>query len=128
MRYLLDTNVFLWATESPERLSARVRAVLEDPETEALVSHASVWEIAIKVSNGRLKVEGNLADFLPRVMANHRFDGLPIELRHVIAVAELPWLHRDPFDRLLVSQAQIEQMPMLSADRAIARYNVEVIW
>ncbi|HEY3118519.1 MAG TPA: type II toxin-antitoxin system VapC family toxin [Chloroflexota bacterium] len=128
MRYLLDTNVFLWAAQSPERLSGRVRAVLEDSETEAFVSHASVWEIAIKVSRGRLKLAGALADFLPRVMASHRLDGLPIELRHILAVADLPWLHRDPFDRLLVSQAQIEQMAILSADRAIAQYDVQVVW
>lgn len=128
MKYLLDTNVFLWATESPERLSRRVRAALEDSETEAFVSHATVWEIAIKVSRGRLKLAGELADFLPRVMASHRIDGLPIQLRHILAVADLPWLHRDPFDRLLISQSQIEQMPMLSADRAIAQYNVQVVW
>ena len=128
MRCLLDTNVFLWATGSPDRLSRRVRAALEDPETEAFVSHASVWEIAIKVSRGRLNLAGELSDFLPRAMISHRLDGLPIQLRHIRAVADLPWLHRDPFDRLLISQAQIEQMPILSADRAIAQYNVQVIW
>ena len=128
MRSLLDTNVFLWATGSPDRLSRRVRAALEDPETEAFVSHASVWEIAIKVSRGRLSLAGELSVFLPRAMVSHRLDGLPIQLRHILAVADLPWLHRDPFDRLLISQAQIEQMPILSADRAIAQYNVQVIW
>ncbi len=128
MRYLLDTRTFLWSAAEPERLSPRVRDILEDPESEALVSHASVWEIAIKVGAGRLRVEGQLADFLPRQLLNHRFTDLASDMRHILAVASLPRLHGDPFDRLIVCQGQIENLPILSGDPALAQYSVPVIW
>lgn len=128
MKCLLDTHTFLWSATGPEHLSTRVRALLEDASNEALLSHVSAWEIAIKVAAGKIRVDGGVTEFVPRQMANHRFSGLAIDLAHVLALANLPLLHGDPFDRLLVCQAQIENLPILTADPAIARYSVQVIW
>lgn len=128
MRYLLDTHTFLWCTGEPGRLPARVRALVEDPDNEIVFSCVSAWEIAIKVPLGRLQVPGNVLEVIPRRLLDYGFVALSIELQHVLAVARLPLLHRDPFDRLLVCQAQIENLPILSTDGALAQYGVEVIW
>lgn len=128
MRYLLDTHTFLWFSTELERLSARVRNLIEDPDNEILLSYVSAWEIAIKVPLGRLRVPGHLPELIPRRLLDYGFAALPIELPHVLAVARLPLLHRDPFDRLLVCQAQIENLPILTGDGALAQYGVEVIW
>jgi PIN domain nuclease of toxin-antitoxin system len=95
---------------------------------EYLVSIASCWEIAIKVSLGKLRVEGSLGRFLPEQLAANRFQVLPIDLRHVARVAQLPFHHRDPFDRLLVAQALEEGLAVVSADEGLGEYGVERVW
>ena len=126
MRVLIDTHVFLWANHDPDRLGDR-RGLVEDERTELLWSVASSWEIAIKCGLGRLTLPESPARYVPDRMRALGLTPLGIETSHALAVADLPPLHRDPFDRLLVAQAQALGVPILSADEAIERYDVEVL-
>lgn len=127
MRILLDTHVWLWMWGEPERLRNRARTILEDPATELHVSAVSAWEIATKSAAGRLRLPASAEDWLldPR----HRRDvrELPISFAHAIRAATLPPHHRDPFDRMLVAQAQAEGLTLMSADRQLAAYAVDAI-
>ncbi len=129
MRLLLDTHTFLWwSSEHGARLSERARDLLADGVTGVSFSVASAWEIAIKVGSGRLGLPDTVERYVPDRVRFHGFDMLPIELSHVFRAGTLPPIHRDPFDRLLIAQAQIEGIPILTADPAITRYDVETIW
>ena len=127
MRYLLDTHVWLWMLAAPERLGPSVRALLEDEANQLMLSAASSWEIAIKYSTGRLSLPDAPAQFVPRYMEEMGVQGLPVQHRHALAVAQLAWHHRDPFDRLLVAQAQVEDLPLVTADHAFDVYEVGLI-
>ena len=96
MKYLLDTSTFLWFTEEPERLTRRVFDLIVDSGNEIMLSYVSAWELAIKVATGRLRFEEPLENLLPRTMNAHGVTGLALELRHVLASATLPLLHKDP--------------------------------
>jgi PIN domain nuclease of toxin-antitoxin system len=129
LRVLLDTHAFLWwVSERGARLSDRARDLLVEGDTEVAFSVASVWEIAIKVGAGRLDLPDTVERYLPDRLRHHAFDLLTIELPHAFRAAALPRIHGDPFDRMLVAQAQIEALPILTADPAISRYDVETIW
>ena len=121
MRLLLDTHVLLWATSVPHRRTAEFRALLEMPEARAVFSAASIWEVAIKRQVRRAEY---VAD--PQVLRTTLIEvgcpELPITSAHAAAVAHLPPIHRDPFDRMLVAQAQVEGITLLTADRTVARY------
>jgi PIN domain nuclease of toxin-antitoxin system len=123
MRLLLDTHVFLWLQSSPERLGEHV-GLIEDSGNELAVSAASSWEIAIKYEIGRLKLPEAPARYVPSRIRAIGARALPIEHSHALAVATLPPLHRDPFDRMLIAQAQLEEMTILTADEAVAGYPV----
>ena len=129
MRVLLDTHTFLWWTsEDGRRLSDRARDLLSDSSTDAMVSVASAWEIAIKVSTGRLEIEGDPESWVPERILRYGFSPLPVELPHALRAGRLPAIHRDPFDRLLIAQSQVEGIPIVTSDPAITRYEVDVIW
>ena len=128
MRLLLDTHTFLWFVLNDARLSANARSVTADPGNEVLLSPASYWEIAIKVSLGRYSVPGDFADFMDRQVADNKFTILPITTRHAAVVAALPFHHRDPFDRLLVAQAMSEGVPLVSGDAALDAYPITRLW
>lgn len=123
---LLDTHAFLWAVACPERLGEHERLVA-DPSTTRLLSSASSWEIAIKHALGRLPLPEAPAQYVPTAMRRLVVEGLPVAHSHALAVAGLPAHHRDPFDRLLVAQAQQLQVAILSADSALGLYDVEVL-
>ena len=128
MKVLLDTHTFLWwITDSP-RLSARAREVIQDSNNELFFSAASGWEIAIKAQLGRLQLPDNLEQFIVDQLSLNTILVLPIQLRHALHVYTLPQHHRDPFDRMLVAQSQIENLPILTTDSQIAQYDVETIW
>jgi PIN domain nuclease of toxin-antitoxin system len=128
VRALLDTPAFLWwITDSPQ-LSSRVREIIADGRNELFFSAASGWEIAIKARLGRLEVPGDLERSLTEQLSQNAIQVLPIYLSHALRTYALPDHHRDPFDRLLVSQAILERLTVLSADVQISRYPVEVIW
>lgn len=128
MRYLLDTHAYLWWVRSPERLSDRVRALFEDDTTELLFSAASAWEIAIKVGTGKLTSSVPITRLVVQEPAAQNLEPLPVTAAHAALVADLPSHHRDPFDRLLVAQAQSEAVPVVSCDGRLSAYDVEVIW
>lgn len=112
---------------SPERLSATARAIVEDAANELLLSSASAWEIAIEHALGRLQLPEAPGDDVPTRMASLGSRPLPIEHAHALGVSTLPALHRDPFDRLLVAQATVERIPILTADPMFGRYGVSVV-
>ena len=128
MKALLDTHTFLWwITDSP-KLPSRVGEIISDGENELFLSAASGLEIAIKVQLGRLKVPEDLERFIPEQLRINNIKTLPIEMSHALHMRSLPAYHRDPFDRMLVVQAQAENLPILTADPLISKYQVEVIW
>jgi len=110
------------------QLSQRARQVVEDGATELFLSVASGWEMAIKSRLGKLKVPDDLYSFVAEQVRINAIEVLPIEMIHALHVHALPDHHRDPFDRMLVAQSQIEKMPILTSDPQIARYAVTVIW
>jgi PIN domain nuclease of toxin-antitoxin system len=127
MRVLLDTQCWLWMAAAPERLSTRARALVETTDNELLLSAASAWEIAIKHALGKLALPEPPERYVPSRAAALRTSPMAIEHAHALRVAALPPHHRDPFDRLLVAQAQVEDVPILTADPVFARYDVSLI-
>ncbi|MCH7587439.1 MAG: type II toxin-antitoxin system VapC family toxin [Chloroflexi bacterium] len=128
MRALLDTHTFLWwITDSPE-LSQSARNAIGDSTNELYLSAASGWEIAIKTKLGRLGIAGDPEKLIPEQMALNAIDGLPVQMSHALHVFQLPDLHRDPFDRILIAQCQVEEIPIITRDPAISQYDVEIIW
>ncbi len=128
MRLLLDTHVFLWWILDDSRLSAKARALIAEGENDVIFSAASAWEIAIKAALGRIETPADFAPYMSEQVSLNGFRVLPVELSHALRVQALAPHHRDPFDRLLVAQAQVEALPILSRDGAFAPYDVEVIW
>ena len=121
MRLLLDTHVLLWAKANPERMSFDLHALIADPANEPLFSTASIWEVAIKQSQRREDFRVDAA-VLRRSLLESGYTELPVLGEHAIAVAALPQIHQDPFDRMLVAQAMVEGIDLLTVDRQLARY------
>lgn len=128
MRVLVDTRAFLWWIDDSSALSSKARKAIADPGNECLLSVASCWEMAVKISLGKLHLPRVMDRFIPEQLALNAFHQLGIEFRHVARVASLPFHHRDPFDRLLAAQALEEDCPIVSADRVFRRYGVERVW
>jgi PIN domain nuclease of toxin-antitoxin system len=128
MRALLDTHAFLWWISDDARLSERCRAIISSGVNEILFSAVSAWEIAVKVGLGRLAVPGNLENYTLEQVSRNRFELLPISISHALRVSRLPNHHKDPFDRMLVAQAQVEKVTILTGDAQIARYPIRVAW
>ena len=126
MRFLVDTHCWLWLQASPERLAPEMLSQLADPDNELLLSAASSWEIAIKFALGKLPLPEPPAVYVPRRMAASGSRGLAVEHAHTLRVADLPTHHRDPFDRLLIAQAQIEKLTIVTVDRQFERYDVDL--
>jgi len=127
MRLLLDTQCWLWMLLAPERFSPRARRIVEDTSHTLYLSSASAWEIAIKHALGKLTLPEPPATYVPSRVASLGIQPLSIDHAHALAVATLPPHHRDPFDRLLIAQAQLEDLPILTADPAIGLYDVATI-
>jgi PIN domain nuclease of toxin-antitoxin system len=127
-RTLLDTECWLWWHLSPERLSPAALALFEERRSPLLLSAASSWEIAIKTALGKLELPTSPDRFVPEQLAEDGIDSLAIEHAHALRVATLPPHHSDPFDRLLVAQAQLERCSLLTADAQILAYDVDVVW
>ena len=128
MRLLLDTQAFLWFITGDPKLSAPAERALRDGTNDLLLSIASVWEIAIKVGLHRLPIPEPLETFVPHQLRLNRIQLLPIDLTHAVEVARLPPHHRDPFDRLLICQARVEGIPIVTADGVFSSYTVETFW
>lgn len=127
MRLLVDTHCWLWMVGAPDRLSERGRELLADSGNDLLLSAATAWEIAIKHSIGRLDLPGEPAEVVTDWIVRSGVTPLPVLHTHALRVASLPAHHADPFDRLLVAQAQLEGVPILTADASFDGYDIEVI-
>lgn len=126
MRLLLDTHVALWWLAEPERLPDDLLGAIRDLETEVFVSSASVWEMAIKSSIGKLELDTSLATLVADITTNQAIEEMAINHTHALIVAELPLHHRDPFDRVLIAQSIAESLTLVTADRAVALYEVDI--
>jgi PIN domain nuclease of toxin-antitoxin system len=128
MRFLLDTHTLLWSFNGSSSLSPRARRIVENGSNELLVSAASAWEIATKVRLGKLPTGEELVADFDRYLAQLGCDALPISLQHAVRAGGLVGDHRDPFDRMLIAQAQSENLPVLSNDRIFDAYQVRRVW
>jgi PIN domain nuclease of toxin-antitoxin system len=128
MNLLLDTHSFLWFIDGDPQLSATARALIETKTNKSFLSIASLWEIAIKLSIGKLELTRSFENALDDELARRNLSPLPIELPHIAKVAVLPLHHRDPFDRLLIAQALVQQLPIVSMDAAFDAYGVTRLW
>lgn len=127
MRLLLDTQVLVWYDSEPHRLSAAATAVIRDPANEVFYSSASIWELAIKSRLGKLAIGRSLPE-LVRIQATYRIAEVAVNSVHCLEVEALPLIHKDPFDRLLIAQALVESLALVSADQVVAKYPVKVLW
>jgi PIN domain nuclease of toxin-antitoxin system len=123
VRLLLDTNALIWTLANPKRLSDHAANEIQDKSNRVFVSVVSVWEIGVKRAKKKLELPGNLES----MMAKKEFDPLPVTLSHALAVESLPRQHHDPFDRMLVAQAQVEGLTIVTSDRTMRRYPVATL-
>lgn len=128
MKALLDTHVFLWWVLDDERLTAFVRDFVANGKNELFLSSASCWEMMIKAKLGRLAFPEAPEKFIPDQMNQNKLTGLPIQIVHALHIYSLPEHHKDPFDRMLIAQAQVERMPIITNDSLLAAYDVKIIW
>ncbi len=128
MRCLLDSHALLWLLDGDPRLSAKAREVVADASNELGFGRGSYWEICIKVSLGKLRLRAGWPEAIAEAMQDYGIRWWGVETAHAEAVVSLPFLHRDPFDRLMVAQAMVEDLTILSADPQIRAYAVPVIW
>jgi PIN domain nuclease of toxin-antitoxin system len=128
MKILLDTHAFLWMITDDGRLSNTARQAFMDSENTLFLSAASLWEICVKKSIGKLSLRSDWLQTIQEEIKINAIQWLPIEIPHCAAVAELPFHHRDPFDRMLIAQALVENMRLLSRDSLFSAYDIERVW
>ncbi len=128
MKALLDTHAFLWWVTEDSRLSSTARNIITDSANQLFLSTASAWEIVIKARLGKLTLPEPPEIYIPNRLKVNRFESLSIDLIHALQVVNLPDLHKDPFDRIIIAQSQVEKMPILTLDSQIKRYSVDIIW
>ncbi|MEM7716558.1 MAG: type II toxin-antitoxin system VapC family toxin [Cyanobacteria bacterium P01_A01_bin.68] len=128
MKALLDTHAFLWWVTEDSRLSSTARNIITDSSNQLFLSTASAWEIVIKARLGKLTLPEPPEVYIPNSLAVNRFESLSIDLIHALQVVNLPDLHKDPFDRIIIAQSQVEKIPILTSDSQIKQYSVDVIW
>lgn len=128
MKALLDTHAFIWWVTDDSRLSSTARGIIADDSNVLFLSAASAWEIVIKVRLGKLNLPEPPETYIPSRLTMNRFESLPIQMVHALQVVNLPDFHRDPFDRIIIAQSQVEKMPIVTVDTQVTRYPVDVIW
>jgi PIN domain nuclease of toxin-antitoxin system len=128
MRLLLDTCTFLWIATGSAQLSRRAAELFRDPANEVFLSAASAWEIAVKNSLGRLPLPAPAAEYIPNLRERHGIAPLPLSEEEAVYLPRLPKLHRDPFDRMLVSQAVVNGLALLTPDPSISQYPIRTLW
>ena len=128
MRLLLDTHVVLWSVEDPSRVSAAAMTALQDPANDRLLSAATVWEIAIKVGQGKLVLSLPYRRWMEQVIADLVLTVLPVTVLYAERQAGLPAQHKDPFDQLIIAQALVEGIPVVCADAAFDAYGITRVW
>ncbi|KAF3888257.1 MULTISPECIES: type II toxin-antitoxin system VapC family toxin [Nostocales] len=128
MRLLIDTHIFLWYILDEQKLSITARTLVDDNNNEILLSTPSIWEMAIKQSTGKLGLKQPFHELIEQQLSLNDFSALNISINHLAVVVTLPFLHRDPFDRLLIAQSIVEEVPILSADSAFDAYSIQRLW
>jgi PIN domain nuclease of toxin-antitoxin system len=128
MRLILDTHTLLWFLAGDPRLSAQARNLIADMGNQVATSVASLWEIVIKVSLGKLTLASPFAELIPEQLARNDIDVLPITIQHLATLGGLPFHHRDPFDRLIIAQAISEGLPVVTSDARFSEYGQQVLW
>jgi len=128
MNILLDTHAFLWLRTAPDKIPRKVLAAYYDMENDVFLSMASVWEMQIKWQLGKLELEIPLGKLIEEQCVNNGLQILPIETHHVYALADLPFHHKDPFDRLILTQSKLENLLLSSADTIFFQYDVNLFW
>ncbi|NEQ83530.1 MAG: type II toxin-antitoxin system VapC family toxin [Moorea sp. SIO2I5] len=128
MQALLDTNAFLWWAADDPRLSATARETIQDPDNAIFFSVASAWEIIIKTRIGKLTLPESPESYIPTRVDYYCFQILPIEIKHVLQIWKLDSHHKDPFDRVLIAQSQVENLPIITKDAKISLYDIDILW
>ena len=128
MNILLDTHAFLWFVSDSPRLSDAAKTLIETEDSQPFLSIASLWEMAIKISLGKLRLDQPFETFIPQQLTVNGIGILNLSVEHTAAISTLPFHHRDPFDRLIAVQAKIEQMPLVSADPVFDAYGIKRVW
>ncbi|MBM4176371.1 MAG: type II toxin-antitoxin system VapC family toxin [Ignavibacteria bacterium] len=128
MKYLLDTHTFLWFVGGIEKISLKVTELIINSNNQKFISIASIWELSIKISLKKIEIEESLIDFVKSECEKNGFDLLNINLDHLNRLCNLPFHHKDPFDRLIISQALTENIPIISSDEVFEKYKVKMIW
>jgi PIN domain nuclease of toxin-antitoxin system len=128
MKYLLDTHAFLWFVTDDDRLSSKAKSIIQNSNNEIYFSAASAWEISIKAKLGRLKLGGDLESFIIEQLTENSFGPLAITVSHSLYTEKLPQIHKDPFDRIMISQSKVENMVMITRDKEIGEYKVSTVW
>ncbi|MCQ8118281.1 type II toxin-antitoxin system VapC family toxin [Methylomonas rosea] len=128
MKFLLDTHVFIWLDSEPEKLGMTALTICQNHNNDLYLSMASVWEMQIKQQLGKLKLKLPLNQLIDEQCVNNGLRILPMETRHIYALNDLPFHHKDPFDRLILTQARLEKISLITADKAFSHYDVDLIW
>jgi len=128
MKYLMDTHAFLWFVSDDNRLSSKAKSIIKDSNNEIYFSAASAWEISIKSKLGRMKLGEDLGSFIIEQLAANSFGPLAITISHALYTEKLPQIHKDPFDRMMISQSKVENMVLITGDKKIREYKVSTAW
>jgi PIN domain nuclease of toxin-antitoxin system len=128
MKLLLDTHVLIWLVEGSDNLSQAARQAIEDEKNSLHLSIASLWEMTIKMTLGKLQLEMSIDRIVESYILPSGMEIIPIHLNHLLVLRDLPLHHRDPFDRLLISQSQSEKLTLVSGDRVFGDYPVQILW
>lgn len=128
MKLLLDTHVFIWWDNEPEKLPKQIITLCQDPDNILIVSLASLWEMQIKLQLGKLRLKLPLAELVSSQQQTNGIELLSITLPHILKLEDLPSHHKDPFDRLLVAQAMVEDIMVITADTIFTNYSIKTIW
>ena len=128
MRYLLDTHAFLWFVLDDKRISTEAKSIIADSKNTIYFSAASAWEMAIKTKLARLKIVGDFESFIIEQLSTNSFVPLSITISHSLYTERLPQIHKDPFDRIIIAQSKLEDLPLISIDKKIRKYKITVVW
>jgi PIN domain nuclease of toxin-antitoxin system len=128
MKYLLDTHAFLWFVMDDKRISTNAKTIIKDSKNEIFFSAASAWEMAIKIKLNRLKIKGDLKSFIIEQLSTNNFFPLSISIYHSLYTEQLPQIHKDPFDRIIIAQSLVENLQLISTDKDVRKYEVATVW
>jgi PIN domain nuclease of toxin-antitoxin system len=128
MRYLLDTHAFLWFVLDDKRISTEAKSIIADSKNTIYFSAASAWEMAIKTKLARLKIIGDIEPFIIEQLSTNSFVPLSITISHALYTERLPQIHKDPFDRIIIAQSKLEDLPLISKDKKVRKYKITMAW